>query len=341
MFEQVNFNDLLPAAPAGKVNVKWQANPPTAVPRNISAYVDPPGSGGSSTTYKEVPVTSPPSSGNFQVAHGFGSTPRFALITMTSGGEIWLQSPVSFDSTYLYLTASDGGLTATITVFGTAADAEISLAPGVPGPFTVAHGLGASPEFAAIEMLSSGEIWFSTSPMPWDATNLYLVASDSAVQGKAEVWRNAPVIANPSFVLVNLAPSSPGNFTIAHGLGAVPAIVVISMSSGGEIWLQNPTGFDQTNLYLTASDGGITGIAAVWGGGSGSSGLPTPLEIALSPGAGGNFQVAHGLGSKPKVVLLQMTSSGAIWFQTARYDATYIYLVASDGGVTGYAEVWS
>lgn len=34
-----NFNDTLPAAPPGKQNVKWQADPPASNPRNESAYV--------------------------------------------------------------------------------------------------------------------------------------------------------------------------------------------------------------------------------------------------------------------------------------------------------------
>ena len=35
----INLNDTTPVAPAGKVNVKWQADANT--PRNVSAYVDP------------------------------------------------------------------------------------------------------------------------------------------------------------------------------------------------------------------------------------------------------------------------------------------------------------
>jgi hypothetical protein len=34
----INLNDTTPAAPTGKVNVKWQADAST--PRNVSAYVD-------------------------------------------------------------------------------------------------------------------------------------------------------------------------------------------------------------------------------------------------------------------------------------------------------------
>lgn len=64
-------------------------------------------------------------------------------------------------------------------------------------------------------------------------------------------------------------------------------------------------------------------------------------SISLAPTAAGNFQVAHGLGTTPSTVFIQMTSGGAIWFQTTRYDSTYIYLVASAANITGYAEVLS
>jgi hypothetical protein len=66
-----------------------------------------------------------------------------------------------------------------------------------------------------------------------------------------------------------------------------------------------------------------------------------PSEISLAPVAAGNFTVAHGLGVIPRAVLIQMNSAGAIWFQTARYDATNLYLVASDGGLTGFAQIWA
>lgn len=65
-----------------------------------------------------------------------------------------------------------------------------------------------------------------------------------------------------------------------------------------------------------------------------------PAEVALAPGAGGDFAVAHGLGVTPRYATVQMASGGAIWFQAVRYDDTYLYLVASDGGVVGIALVW-
>lgn len=64
------------------------------------------------------------------------------------------------------------------------------------------------------------------------------------------------------------------------------------------------------------------------------------LEVDLAPANPGPFTVAHTLGHTPCVVLIQMTSDGEIWFQPARYDATTIYLEASDGGITGKAFIW-
>jgi hypothetical protein len=65
--------------------------------------------------------------------------------------------------------------------------------------------------------------------------------------------------------LVALAPSSDGPFTQAHGLGTTPSAVAVSMTSGGQMWL-DPTmggglGYDGTNLYLISTAGGITGNA--------------------------------------------------------------------------------
>ncbi len=55
--------------------------------------------------------------GNFSVAHGLGRAPRAALLRMTSSGAIWWQSPTDLDATYLYLVASDAGVTAKIIIW--------------------------------------------------------------------------------------------------------------------------------------------------------------------------------------------------------------------------------
>ena len=54
--------------------------------------------------------------GDFTVAHGLGSTPNGASIQVTGGGVIWFQA-TRYDSTNLYLVASDLGATAEIALF--------------------------------------------------------------------------------------------------------------------------------------------------------------------------------------------------------------------------------
>ena len=64
---------------------------------------------------------------------------------------------------------------------------------------------------------------------------------------------------------VALAPNGPGNFTVAHGLGRIPQFALVQMTSGGLIWFQTPTRYDDTNLYLVSSDdANVTGNAEVW-----------------------------------------------------------------------------
>jgi hypothetical protein len=66
------------------------------------------------------------------------------------------------------------------------------------------------------------------------------------------------------FGAVSLAPSAPGNCTVPHLLGRVPLCAIIQMTSGGAIWFQTPLSYDGVNLYLVASDAGVTGRVIVW-----------------------------------------------------------------------------
>ena len=63
---------------------------------------------------------------------------------------------------------------------------------------------------------------------------------------------------------VILDPAAFGNFTKQHDLGVVPKAVLIEMTSGGIIWFQTPTKYDDDELFLVASDGGITGEAKIF-----------------------------------------------------------------------------
>jgi len=57
--------------------------------------------------------------------------------------------------------------------------------------------------------------------------------------------------------------SAPGNFTLAHNLGIVPSTVIFEFTDGGTVWFQ-PQRYDSTNLYLVASDAGITGVVIIF-----------------------------------------------------------------------------
>ncbi len=64
-------------------------------------------------------------------------------------------------------------------------------------------------------------------------------------------------------------------------------------------------------------------------------------QVSATPTAPGNFTLQHFLGRTPVGGVIQMTSGGAIWFQSATmYDATNLYLVASDATVTAKVVLW-
>ncbi len=75
---------------------------------------------------------------------------------------------------------------------------------------------------------------------------------DSAIPGPAPA---------PPFVIaltMSVTSSAAGNFTVAHGLGRVPNFAIITPTSGGSIWFQQPTMYDASNLYLIASDASVS-----------------------------------------------------------------------------------
>ena len=132
---------------------------------------------------------------------------------------------------------------------------------------------------------------------------------------------NLPAISR-SFIFKN--GTSGGHNLIVQVTGAPGATISVPGSAG---------------LIEIFSDG--TDVTALTGGSGVGGGLAFPTEISLAPSVPGDFTVAHGLGATPRLVLIQMTSAGFIWFQSpTRYDSTLLYLTASDGGLTGKAEAW-
>jgi len=198
--------------------------------------------------------------------------------------------------------------------------ATLTLAPSGPGNFTVAHGLGTTPSAMSILMTSDGGIYAQTTP--YDSVNVYLTASDIGVTGKCYVFTAsiggsgpAGAGAGPATTL-SLTPSTAGNFTVAHGLGVVPTGAYVSMTSGGAIWLQTPTHWDSTNIYLTASDPSITGIVAVFTASIGGSGPAGPT----GPSGSGNLQTktsSYGTVSTDGTILMNSASATTLTLNTS------------------------
>jgi hypothetical protein len=124
--------------------------------------------------------------------------------------------------------------------------------------------------------------------------------------------------------------------------------VALNSSTGGfPLVVKTPTG---TGVVVSATAGYVllycdgTNVIAVGAASSGGGGGPLPAPsttLSLAPTASGNFQIAHLLSGTPRFVCPpQMTSGGGMWFQPMICDSVYVYLVASDAGVTGKLEVW-
>jgi len=228
-----------------------------------------------------------------------------------------------------------------VVLLGSSSDltVDITAPSGAEDGFTVAHALGETPSFAVIAMFTGGNIWFDASR--YDGTTLYLKGSAAGVVGKAYLFKTAPKQE------IALAPTAEGDFQAAHTLAAVPGMVLVQMTSGGNIWSQ-PSVADSALAYFTASDADVTAKAGLWLAliGVGSPSV-RKIQIPLLATADGNFEVAHGLGTLPKNVFIHMHAPGfpAFWFQSGvsgapdGFDATKIYLVSPGANVAGFAEV--
>jgi hypothetical protein len=63
-------------------------------------------------------------------------------------------------------------------------------------------------------------------------------------------------------------------------------------------------------------------------------------QVQLTAATAGNFSWTHNLGRAPMGVLIYMTSGGAVWFQSPKWDQTKLYLVASEAGISAEVQVW-
>jgi hypothetical protein len=208
--------------------------------------------------------------GSFSVAHGLSSVPSIIEIVPSSAGAIWAQSQYA-DANNIYLVASDADQTATIHVYLPAPAAldyvvpwstlQVT-APGA-GPFTISHGLGTVPSLIEMLPISNSPLW--TQEPAFDETNVYLEALEAGSQAVISVFPGVNGIVNilAAAELFSFTSTAPGSFSFTHGLPNAPSRIAVLMLSGGFVWGQSPA-FDQTNVYLEASDVGINAIILVF-----------------------------------------------------------------------------
>jgi len=132
------------------------------------------------------------------------------------------------------------------------------------------------------------------------------------------------------------------NFTGDQPVGTASLTVNVSLDPAAAH--VGETGFINAGAVTVLGSGATTTTPNPLPGGQPPASSSGPdLEIAFGPTAAGDvsgFKVAHGLGSIPSDVQIQLLSNGNVFFQALRYDAQYVYLTASDAGISGYLEIW-
>jgi hypothetical protein len=145
-----------------------------------------------------------------------------------------------------------------------------------------------------------------------------------------------------------LAPGITAGVLFAQGVGYTPATAPTlgpaPVSQTSYLFYNSTSGF----YYQAGATGAQNGDALVGVVTTTTSAVVAVQQatalygaVGLAAAAPGNFSVPHLLGRAPICAIVQMTSGGAIWYQTpTSYDGVNLYLVGSDAGVTGRAIVW-
>jgi len=215
------------------------------------------------------------------------------------------------------------------------------------GNFAFAHGLDGIPTVLEIVPTSSGVIW--GQPFFADKTNLYLTASDVGITATllvyrpptlAEVTKTSPTIQIPAATLSASSPADPGTFAVPHGLGRTPSLIDILPTSFG--WLWESQAADDTNLYFAATGEGVTAKITVFPMTNTTINIADSATIlTVTSDSPGLFSVPHGLLTIPSRIGIFMLSDGQIIAQTPAFDATNVYLSASDTGRIALISVYA
>jgi hypothetical protein len=165
----------------------------------------------------------------------------------------------------------DVGLNGLVSGFQLATSS--SLYPGVTSGILYANGsryAPTNPTLSAAPANSTSYLFYQQEN--WPSSYYYrsvLAALDAGDAFIGIVVTNATQVTNVTqatslFGQITVAPAGPGNFTVPHLLGRTPIGAQVRMTSPGAIWWQSPTDVDGVNLYLVASDAGVTAKVQVW-----------------------------------------------------------------------------
>lgn len=176
-----------------------------------------------------------------------------ASVTAAGTVEAWLQ---------------DRGLSGVVS--GLALATSANLTPGISNGVLYAQGKRLalnSPAPGAAPANSTSHLWYNAaSGFYYNLTGAPAISGDAYLGAVTADATHITAVTNATKIYgqVPAAPSSPGNFTLPHWLGRVPAGALIRMTSSGAVWFQSPTDMDGTNLYLVASDTGVTAKVQIW-----------------------------------------------------------------------------
>ncbi|HTS69295.1 MAG TPA: hypothetical protein VMO17_09950 [Terriglobia bacterium] len=142
-----------------------------------------------------------------------------------------------------------------------------SLYPSVTSGILYANGVRYAPTSAALNPApANATSYLFFQQENWPSSYYYRSVLSSLNAGDAflgVVVTNGTQVtsvtqASALFGQIPVAATGPGPFTVPHLLGRVPVSATIRMTSPGAIWWQSPTDMDGVNLYLVASDAGVT-----------------------------------------------------------------------------------
>lgn len=162
----------------------------------------------------------------------------------------------------------DRGISGVISGF--ALTPSTNLIPGLSAGVLYAQGARSAPATPApgsAPASSTSFLWWnSITGFYFDLTGTPAVAGDAFLGSVTTDPTHVTAVTNATKVYGQLAVAAlaAGNFSVIHNLGRTPVGAMIYMTSGGALWFQPGIMFDASNLYLTASDVGITASVQVW-----------------------------------------------------------------------------